>query len=165
MYQKFGNCMDLLLIKDESKSHYVFIKDFNRLMCNKTKIKNKKTFANIVCNVLVIKKILIEHNKTCLIIYGKQGIKLEGGSIEFQNHFKQLAVPFNIYADFESLLKGVKSSGKNNASYTEKYQDHILFNFAYKVVCVINRFSKKVVLYRVENAVYRFIKAILEHKK
>ena len=38
--QNFENCMDLLLITDENKSHYLYIKDFNRFMCNKT--KNKK---------------------------------------------------------------------------------------------------------------------------
>ena len=27
--QKFENCMDLLLIADENKSHYVYIRDFN----------------------------------------------------------------------------------------------------------------------------------------
>ena len=42
--QKFHSCMDLLLITDKNKSHYVYIKDFNRFMCNKTKNKNKKYF-------------------------------------------------------------------------------------------------------------------------
>ena len=32
--QKFRDCMDSLLISDENKSHYVYIKDFNRFMCN-----------------------------------------------------------------------------------------------------------------------------------
>ena len=41
-------------------------------------------------------------------------------------------------------------------------QDHIPCSFAYKVVCVDNIFSKKVVLYRRKNAVYRLFKAILE---
>ena len=40
--QKFHNSMDLLLISNENKSHYVYIKDFQRFMCNKTKNKNKK---------------------------------------------------------------------------------------------------------------------------
>ena len=30
--KKFKNCMDLWLITDENKSHYVYIKDFNRFM-------------------------------------------------------------------------------------------------------------------------------------
>ena len=51
----FVNCMDLLLISDESKSHYVYVKDFDRFMCNKTKTK-KNIFANVVYSVLVVKK-------------------------------------------------------------------------------------------------------------
>ena len=34
--EKFKGCMDLLLITDKNKPHYVYIKDFNRFMCNKT---------------------------------------------------------------------------------------------------------------------------------
>ena len=44
----------------------------------------------------------------------------------------------------------------------KKYQDHILCSFVYKVVCIDNKFSKRVVLYRGKNAAYRFIEAILE---
>ena len=46
-------------------------------------------------------------------------------------------------------------------SYTEKYQDHIPCSFAYKAVCIDNKFSKDVVLYRGKNAAYKFIEAIL----
>ena len=42
--QKFENCMNLLMKTNENKSHYVYIKYFNRFMCNKTKCKNKKHF-------------------------------------------------------------------------------------------------------------------------
>ena len=35
--KKFENCMDLLVMKNKDKSHYFYIKDFNRFMCNKTK--------------------------------------------------------------------------------------------------------------------------------
>ena len=38
--QKF---MNLLMIRDENKPHYVYIKAFNIFMFNKTKCKNKKT--------------------------------------------------------------------------------------------------------------------------
>ena len=109
-----------------------------------------------------MKKFLIEHKENFLIINGKQSVKLKSGSIKFKNYFKQLAVPFKIYADFECLLKGVKSISKNNSSYTEKCQDHIPCSFAYKVVCIDNKFSKKVVLYRGKKAVYRFIEAVLK---
>ena len=37
--QKFSDSMDLLLISDKFKSHYVYIKDFDRFMFSKTKYK------------------------------------------------------------------------------------------------------------------------------
>ena len=38
--QKFEDSMDLLLLNNDNKSHYVYIKDFNRFMFHKTKNKN-----------------------------------------------------------------------------------------------------------------------------
>ena len=95
-----------------------------------------------------------------MIINGKHGIKLKSGSINFKIYFKKLPVSFKIYAYFECLLKGVKSSDKNNGLYTEKYQDHIPCSFAYKVVCIDKTFSKRVVLYGQES--YTFTKVILK---
>ena len=43
--QKIENSMDLLLVINENKSHYVYIKDFDRFMFHKTKNKNKKCFC------------------------------------------------------------------------------------------------------------------------
>ena len=105
---------------------------------------------------------MIEHKENCLIIKGKQSVKLKSSSNSFKNYFKQLSLPFKIYADFECILKKVEpDSIKSNSSYTEKYQSHIPCSFAYKVVCSDNKFSKKVLLYRGKNVVYKFIKAIL----
>ena len=54
--QKCENSIDLLLILDENKSHYVvYINDFDRFMFHKTKNKNKNTFAKVVFNVFVVK--------------------------------------------------------------------------------------------------------------
>ena len=86
---------------------------------------------------------MIKHKENCLIINGKQSVKLKSGSISFKNYFKQLPVPFKIYADFECISKEVKSSDKNNGSYTKKYQDHIPWSFAYKVVVLIINLARK----------------------
>ena len=105
---------------------------------------------------------MIKHKENCLIINGKQSVKLKSGSISFKIYFKQLpVVVFLIYADFECNLKGVKSSDKNNGSYTEKYQAHIPCSFAYKIAFVDNKFRRNIVLYRRKNAVYSFVEAIL----
>ena len=52
---------------------------------------------------------MTEDKEDCLIINGKQSVKLEKGTIEFENYFKQIPVPFKIYADFECNLEGVQT--------------------------------------------------------
>ena len=71
------------------------------------------------------------------------------GCIEFKNYKKQIPAPLKIYADFESLLKSCGSGIDNDCfSYTSKYQDHVPYNFANKLVCVNDKYSKYVLLYR-----------------
>ena len=106
-----------------------------------------------------MKRVLTEYKKDCLSINGKQSVKLEEGTIEFENYFKQIPIPFKIYADFECNLKSVENY---EGSYTKKYQDHVPCSFAYKIVCIDNRFSKQIVVLRGKNAAYEFIKAILK---
>ena len=60
------------------------------------------------------------------------------------------------------VLKSVKSMEKQVVFIQKKYQDHIPCNFAYKIICVDDKFSKLVVLYRSENVAYKFIKMMLE---
>ena len=83
--------MNLLFITNENKSYYVYIKDFNRFMCNKRKNKNKKHFCRYCLQYFSSEEVLIDHKKVCLKINGKQSVKLRSGSIKFKNSFKQLA--------------------------------------------------------------------------
>ena len=54
------------------------------------------------------------------------------------------------------------SAESYEGSCSKKYQDHIPCSFAYKFVCVDDRFSKPIVVYRGKNAVYKIIGAILQ---
>ena len=85
--QEFHNSVDLLLMSDENKSHYVYVQDFYRFMCNKTKNKNKKYFCRCYLQYFSSGKILIKDKENCLVINGKQSVKLKSGSISFKNYF------------------------------------------------------------------------------
>ena len=106
--QKFEDSMNLLLLIDNEKSYYVYIKDFNRFMFHRTKNKNKKWFCKSCLQCFSSENVLIKHKENCLSINGKQSVKLEEGIIKFENYFKQIPVPFKIYADFECNFKNVK---------------------------------------------------------
>ena len=160
--QTFKNSMDLLLLIHGNKSHYVYIKDFNTSMFHKTKNKNKKWFFKSCLQCFSSENVLTKHKEDCLSINGQQSVNLEEGIIKFENYFKQLPVLFEIYADFEYNLKDVEIY---EGSYTKEYHEHVPCSYAYEVICIDERFSKSIVVYRGEHAAYEFIKAVLKEYK
>ena len=163
--QKFEDLMDLLLVRDGDKSHYVYIKDFSRFMFHKTKSKNKKWFCKSCLQRFSSKNVLTDHKENVLCINGAQSVKLEKGTIKFENYCREIRCPFKIYCDFEWNLEGVEIY---EGAYSKRDHSHISCSFAYKVVWIDNRFSKRIVVFIGKNAAYEFIKAILkeyEHYK
>ena len=69
--------MDLLLLIDNDKSHYVYIKDFDRFMFHKTKNENKKWFCKSCLQCFSSENVLIKDKENCLSVNGKQSVKLE----------------------------------------------------------------------------------------
>ena len=52
---------------------------------------------------------MTEHKKVFLSINSAQYVRLKKGTTEFKKYFKQIPVPFKIYADFECNLRSVES--------------------------------------------------------
>ena len=55
--------MDLLLITDKNKSNYVYIKNFNRFMCNKTKNNTKKHFCRYYLQCFNNERVSVNYEK------------------------------------------------------------------------------------------------------
>ena len=87
------------------------------LCFTKRKIKKQKYFCKSCLQCFSSKNELTEHKKVCLRINGAQFSRLEKGTIEFKNYFKQIPVPFKNYADFECNLKTI---GYYEGSYSKK---------------------------------------------
>ena len=69
--QKFKDSMDLLLLFDDDKSHYAYIKDFDGFIFHKTKNKNKKSVRRRCLQCFSRESMLIKHKENCFIINGK----------------------------------------------------------------------------------------------
>ena len=119
--KSYNQTLNLLLITEKDKSHYVFIKGFNRLMFPKTKHKHKKHFCMSCLQSFSTKEILNNDRKQCLLINGCQAVNYESGIIRFTNYNKQIPILFKIYADTECFLKRTKIK---EGEYTIKYQEH-----------------------------------------
>ena len=160
--QKFKGTTDLLLLINDNQSHYMYIKIFNTFLFHKTKNKNKNWLCKSCLQCFSSENVLIKHKEDRLSVNCQQSINLEEGTIGFKKYFKQLPVPFKIYADFECNLKNVECYG---GTYTKKYHERVPCSYAYKVVCIDDKYSKSIVVYRGVNAAYKFIKSIFrEHK-
>ena len=75
--KRFKDSKDLLLLIDDDKLHYVYIKDFDRFVFHKTKNKNKKWFCRSCLQCFSSENILIKHKEDCLSINGKQSVDVE----------------------------------------------------------------------------------------
>ena len=61
--QTFKSSIDLLLLIDDDKSHYVYIKYFNTFMFHKTKYKNKKWFCESCLQCFISGNVLMKHKE------------------------------------------------------------------------------------------------------
>ena len=86
--RKCKEYIDLLLINNKNKSHYVYIKDFNKFIFNNTKHKNKKHFCRYCLQGYSSERVLVDHKETYLEINGKQAVKLKRGKTKFRNYSK-----------------------------------------------------------------------------
>ena len=88
-------------------------------------------------------------------------------TLSFQNHHKQMKVPYVIYADFEAFIRKIPGCElgpeSKQKSYTEKTEWHEACGYSYMVVrsdCEVS--GSKV--YRGENAVGTFFSDILQEE-
>ena len=81
--KSYNLTLNLLLITEKDKSHYVFIKDFNRLMFSKTTNKDKKHFCMSCLQNFSTKEILNNYRKRCLLTNGCQVVNYESEIIKF----------------------------------------------------------------------------------
>ena len=96
--------------------------------------KNKQWFCRSCLQCFSSESVLIKHKEDCLSINGKQSVKLEEGTIEFENYLKQIPVPFKIYCDFESNLKRAESY---EGSYTNIMKITFLVVFLTKLFALM----------------------------
>ena len=155
--------INLLMISNGAKQHYVIVENMSRLVGMQTNKHNGKSFICLNCfNTFSIEKSFKQHTEFCL---SNETVRVDmpkkGASIKFDKFGKTLKVPFVIYADFESFTEKIHSDAKFNCeqSYTRKYQKHTPSGFCYYIV-YRGGVYKKPTVYTGENVAEEFCKHI-----
>ena len=92
--------INLLLIEKAGKFHYTWIKNLNRLLYDQSKHKEHKHFSERCLHGYTREDLLEAHRPDCRGI-GQTAVRVEmpekgKNKVFFQNHHKQLPVPFII---------------------------------------------------------------------
>lgn len=171
--KKFDKRVNLLLITDELKSHYCWIKNLSRLVSSQiSSNEHKKHFCDGCLSHFGKENLLSSHRKNkCDHIDAKipstkprsdgWGTSTPENILEYRNYQKQMEVPFVVYADFESILKPIHTSQPNpQHSFQQKTYHHEVYSFAYIIKRSFDNTLSPVNLYRGEDAAAKFVKDI-----
>ena len=141
---------DQVELKRETKYHYCWINNLNRLLYDQNKHKEKTHFCDRCLYGFTREDLLIKHKEDCEGI-NKSSTRIEMQSkgrdhIKFKNHKNQMPIPYVIYADFESTIKP-KTEQKGDKS--EITSEHEACGFGYVVVKYDGK-AEEPVIYRGE---------------
>ena len=164
--------VNLLLISEGEKKHYCLIKSMSRLLASQVSTrKAKKFFCPRCLNAFGRQELLDKHLELC---GDTQPVRIKmpekGTFIQFKNYHKMMDVPFVIYADFESIMKRLRSVQRNlKYSYTEKKLLHVPVSFCYYVLCFFDDSKSKVVEFtaksEIEDVAQKFVESLEEEVK
>ena len=130
--------IDLLLISDEEKQHYCWIKNMSWLVSQRTKNHS----ATLICRWCIshFTHLKSEHDKHMAMCRGikhsPQADRMpnpkKGEDIfKFKNWKRRMQVPYYFIADFEAMPITLPSQTLEALKKTKKIQEHILCSFSY----------------------------------
>ena len=152
------NTIDLFLIEEDGKSHYTLIKNFSRLIRSQITSRTdepiqicKRCFSHFTKEELLDNHIkYCSNNKSGFVKMPKPNTMLY-----FKNYYKQIPIPFVVYADFECFTKPMNTCSPNpKESYNYNYQKHEPSGFCFYVKGIVDK--------KIEPIIYtkRYIKSI-----
>ena len=140
--------IDLFLYEEDGKCHYSLIKNFSRLFRSQiTSRTNGKIFICKRCFTHFSKEELfqrhIEYCSSNESVVVKMPIR--NSKLGFINYFKQLPIPFVVYADFECFTQTIENCKPNPAgSYTLGYQKHEPSEFCFYIKGIVPNIFKPI---------------------
>ena len=138
------NTIDLFLYEEDGVSHYTLIKNFHRMFRSpKISGKGKLHICKRCFSHFTKPELLQKHIKYCST-NGVVSVRMpeKGLMLYFKNYYKQLPIPFVVYADFECFTIPLNTCIPNpDKSYGYSYQKHEPSGFCYYLKGVVDSFK------------------------
>lgn len=153
-----GRGIDLLLLVDPTKMHYVWIKDLACMLHKSSKYEHRRHPCRrcYICWMLVKKDCEGIGKKPQRIVMPEQGKH----ALKFTNYHKQMHLPFIICPDIELLNIPIEGCSQNpHRSYTRQIAKQEARSYCYMVIRSDGT-AKAPILCRWENAVEHFLESL-----
>ncbi|XP_046387447.1 uncharacterized protein LOC124157025 [Ischnura elegans] len=163
--EELSDHRDLLYLVKENKSHYCWIKSFNKLLHSQITKNHNSIYVckRCFCHFHTHEKLEI-HRLDCMknapskIIMPGDDEKL----LKFKNVGRAMRVPAIVVADFESILPKVQHCCSNDEhSYTCAIEKHEIMSFCFLLICT-NNLKFEPISYRGRDAAKVFMNWIKE---
>ena len=137
------NTIDLFFYEEDGKSHYSLIKNFSRLVRSQITTRTnepiqicKRCFSHFTTSELLEKHIQYCYNNCTSFVK----MPKPGSNLHFKNYYKQLPIPFTVYADFECITSTMSTCCPNpKGSYNYNYQKHEPSGFCFYAKGIKNK--------------------------
>ena len=141
--------IDLFLYEEEGKYHYLLIRNFSRLFRSQiTSRTNGKIYICKRCFTHFSKEELFQKHIEYCSSNESIAVKMptRNSKLSFNNYYKQLPIPFLVYADFECFTQPINNCSPNpEDSYTLDYQKHEPSGFCLFIKGIVPNIFKPII--------------------
>jgi len=156
-----GKSIHLLLLENNSNTHYCLIKDLPRLVRSQITQHHGKLYFCESCLLFFP----TSHEIDTHLCGGVVTVLPNRGSyLSFKNFNRKQNIPFVIYADFETLLAPVTDTSMNT-SITSYSQQHVPAAFGYNIVSQSKQNIEGYRCYRGIDCVSKYVSFLIEDVK
>ena len=131
--------INLMITKQGENKHYSYVKRLTALLLEQSKNSNSKHFCERCLHGYTMRDFLERHKPECKGLL-KSPTRMEipkvgENKMAFKNYYKQMKVPYVVYADFECVFTKIDTcEPDNNQSFIVKTEKHEPCGFSYLVV-------------------------------
>ena len=157
-------CINLLLMKNETNEHYCLIKNLSRLLSGESQ-HNGECFPCERClHIFSCEDLLKEHLNYCKDFCAQHvTVPLQGENMLKYKHINyEHPIPYIIYADFESILIPSQTQDGTN---TKKIMRHEACGYAYIIIGPNGKTYRPIQVYRGADAATHFVGKILKEMR
>jgi len=159
--------VNLLLLTNENTTHFVWIKNFSRLLGDRTKSHVASFVCNSCLNVFSSQRVLDSHIPNCLQ-HAPQQVQYpdpDDCKLKFKDHDKEHPLKFYLVCDFESFLTPTDDDDSHPETKTRIIDEHRVSGYCCYRVTDLPQYQTPPMVYSGPDVMSHFYKHVMSESE